>query len=714
MTQNLLVDVFCTVSQSVLFIGLFAMFWTAWRQQSSLAEALLFGVASFTVMINAIVVGLSILPIHRPLDWLWLCELAVLAVTILVLRCLGGSAFYGKITRERCTSMRDAAAATWKNLGTTDRAILAFSVVIIAASLAVYSLSGILTAPLSWDVLSYHIPLAVQPFQDGKLGILQHPLPWVQGYPRGVGNLWFWTLYWTHSDVLFNSVQFLYAIQLLLAVWLFGERLGLTICQQILAVLTTVTMPLFYLLTTTGYTDIAVAASSLTLFFLFSPGTFWKSNTNAWCLFAAMTLCQTFTAKVPVTTLVALAVFLSACGILRMLRRANSLLVDQQEISRDHHRHFWAIALTRQILAKLKRAQFGDGAAVKSAGRKTIGPPTLVACAAIILLGLFQYIQNTILYSNPIFPLRLTLLGKVVFEGPLDPALFGSGVSSTFGKLPTFTTTKALYATYFDWYTPLTVDSLGSYGPTVGIVCLGFALMCGLGAIARLDVVVGGAFMAGLLSLWIPASFVPRYGLMFVVILIPVAFNQRALSRRGQSGLGLAVLILSCFTSLIWMDAVRVGWLWNSSHPEYSVWNLRQRNSFMPKRHHMGEPFYPGPGVVSFLHEKSTRGKVLVWNVTGFSGLLWNREYSNRSIFLAGCKDDYHPQGAHFLKSPTEPEMKAWIRRVQDLGADHVLVYTKSAYAKELGTLDNIYRLAYADSTEIGDNAMSIYERIVR
>jgi len=69
--------------------------------------------------------------------------------------------------------------------------------------------------------------------------------------------MWYWSLQWTHTDLLFHPVQLAFGLQLMLAMYVLARRTGAAPWAAILASLAIATTPIFYLLTVGGYIDVA-------------------------------------------------------------------------------------------------------------------------------------------------------------------------------------------------------------------------------------------------------------------------------------------------------------------------------------------------------------------------------------------------------------------------------------------------------------------------
>ncbi|MGD8453886.1 MAG: hypothetical protein PVJ57_18885 [Phycisphaerae bacterium] len=590
---------------------------------------------------------LSLVPGSRPLDWLPAVH-GVLAVGLL-----------GWTTRAGgWRALRDALRRAG-GVGSS-RVLIA-----LAAWLGVFALYGAYLVPGTWgahrvpgawDVLSHYLPMAIQPYQDGRLGPVLSDLPWAETYPRGVPLLWYWTLQWTGTDLLFNPVQLAFGVQLLLAAYVLARRSGVPLRASVLAVFIVGTMPVFFMLATSGYIDLPVAATAVTAVAFLAPPREPDAPLGRDWLWVAAAIAECCLIKLP------------------LLPAALAGL---------------ALAQTVLFRAGWRRA-FGEVWRFLASKRG-------VLALLLIALGCHQYIGNWIAHGNPVYPLRVSIAGVEVFGGTIDPAGFGSGAQSTFGDVQQMRPWQRFLTAWSDFRQPLTMDSLGSFGPVFLLaVLVPFVIFVARGLWRRQSWPVTLGLMFGV-GLFTPA-FVPRYGLSLAVIAVVGAADTLArLSARWWTHAQRIVVVLcvlgavasgaSIFSNLRWIIREAGGSL-----------PLRSRNAFLYEKHTAGLPSHCSPELTRYLHEHSGAGDTLAWNVMTFHGLLWNPRYTNRVIHLPGTPRDIWPARG---PGPSPAEIDDWCARLSRLHAKHVLVYANSPYADCLrqGRVPG-YHLGFADPAD--------------
>jgi hypothetical protein len=144
--------------------------------------------------------GLSWFPTTRPLDWLSAGQvaLAVLGVVFLPWRS------FALFVKECLLYV----VAQWRRARWLIKLVMGG----LGGVLIVYFFFGFFLNPSGIDSLMYHIPVAVQPFQDGRVNTFDSSVPWTYLYPKAVELVWSWTLLVARSDLLFLPILFLFGL----------------------------------------------------------------------------------------------------------------------------------------------------------------------------------------------------------------------------------------------------------------------------------------------------------------------------------------------------------------------------------------------------------------------------------------------------------------------------------------------------------------------
>ncbi len=617
--------------------------------------------AGVVLLVNAEVWCLSLVPLGRPLRWLPGVHVGLLVVLLVATLRRGGGRVWGATLRRAWCELREYCRDVGLVVSLANLALLLL--------LLGYFAIGAYQVPGAWDDLEYHVPMAVQPYQDGRLGSVTSDLPWPNAYPRGTELLWYWTLQWSGSDLLFHPVQLAFGIQALLATYVLARRTGASASAATLAAIILGTTPVFFILSTSGYVDLAVAAGVVSVIaFLAPPEDPAAEPTRDWPL-AALALAEACLVKLPL-----LAAVLAGIGFLQAV-----------------FRHGPARNGVRRV-SQFFRARRGWLAAV------------------LVLIACHTYWRHLLEHRNPFYPMKVSLAG-VLFDGPLDGSQFGAGGHTTFGKpVREMSHFERFYYAWMDLMQPPNVDSFGSFGPVLPVLVLAPFLIALLALGWPVDtwrLALGAMFAA---CLFTPA-FLPRYGIpMIAVALAGAAWTVSRLTGAALRGYVIVALLFCGVGVAISARAVWQGYEWTWRQAGGTL-PLAARNSFLLERTRVGGEMYCLPTVIQYIRTHSGPADLLVWNVRTFPALLWNRTYSNRVIHLPGAARDTYPGSAALLTVPTAPELARWLQRLGALRPKHVLVYAESAYAQALqaGRIAG-YEIAYADPPERLKWRMALFE----
>ncbi len=579
-------------------------------------------VATF-LLLNLEVWLLSLMPVARPLDWVPLVHLTLLTAGYVVLR------------KRRTASFWFDLKYSWHRLPLTWRSVLVvggFLWLLYVVIGACIGLGGV-------DELSYHGPQAVMLLQEGRLGAFDHPLPWVSAYPRGAANIWGWTMFWTRSDVLFHPVQAMFALQLVAHVAGLAGLLGANRSARIAVGVGLLAMPLVAKLSLLSTSDLCFAAATVGVVAFLVGSALLRQPLGSWRDFLGLlAFAQAAACKVPVVAAWAFAVLVS-------LRTVQA----------------WRLRSSEAKAARMLRVAVGLG---------------------LILVACHSYLLNWWRHNNPLYPITIEVAGRTIFVGPHPPA-GNVGVSSTMGAVNSMTLPRKYHAAWADWYAPLTEDSLGSAGPVLLLGWVPLAAAFFLGAAmhpARVIVALGMVILGWLM---IPGFFAPRYSLALYGVaaaLAAVVAGRSGASSRAQVRL-LLLLGISGLTFVTGPLSDTLKWV----RANNGAWFSPLRTSRIAEGHPVGFPdIYPGPAMIRAIRDNCDATARLAWNVSAFQALLWNRDYSNRVIFVPGHPDERYPSGPHARVRPSEAQAETWRARVDEVGATHVLVYSGTAYSEML------------------------------
>jgi len=624
-----------------------------------LSEAIIVAVAGFVLLTNVEVYGISAWPGPRPLRHLPAVHTAITIALLLYLQIRYGIAGWQALGR-----------AFWTGLD-SGRFPLFTKLCVAVAGLAALGLliAGAYLVPATWDPLAYHIPMAIQPYQDGRVGAVLSDLPWARTYPRGVPLMWTWTLLWTHSDLLFNPALLLMGLQFAVAAYALARRMGVQRWAAALGLPVLITMPIFWVLCTTGYVDLAPAGAVLsTLVFLAPQRGREPARLPDWLL-AVIPAGQALLVKMPLL----LVALVGVVAIGRLLCGRWGVLWN------DVRRFAWSV---RGVFALL-----------------------------VVVLASHTYIENLVQYGNPFYPIRLGAGVEDGKRGVVGTAGFGMGAATRAPKpVAHMNMWEKYYYSWTDFVEPANPDSFGSFGP---ILPYGLLLPAAASVIAAVTTWKRWSLTyVALIALCLPTpAFLPRYGLVLVALLV-VGALQTISHIRGRAAVGYALIVLGLTWSGIRPPETQVEgtieWLCKVNGGSLP---LAQRSGVVLETFGAGgRPYYPSARMVREIRERSQAGDTLAWNVSCFHTLLWNRTYSNRVVYLPGAPREGWPSDPLRAKPPTDAELAEWVRKLQALAPRHVLVYGKGRYAARLRDEPGLgYVAVYEDAP--GGHPMVLFER---
>lgn len=586
-----------------------------------------------TMAIQVHMLALSQLPVTEPLRALPVAHLLLtVGILGLALRHIGVRAA-GAALRELLPVSR-ATTSPW---GVGGLLALAALVAVLTATLG----WGQLTAPSGVDELAYHVPQAVHIIQDGMVGRPDNYLPWIFAYPQGASMLWAWSMSYSSTDQGFHAVQVAFGAQAVVAVYVLARRSGARQAPALLAALMLASAPIFFRLTTTSTADMCFTAGTLTMITFLAPSR--PGQQAADLRLVLLGFAQAASAKIPV-----LAVLLGGALLLHLLWRNRSLLTLR------------AVRPGLRLLPDLA---------------------VVVALGA----GLSTYAVNTWTYGNPMWPLGVHLAGQEL-EGPLEAFTDASiGAQTSWGDSATMSRAEHWAASFFDWTQPLTEDSLGSFGAAVGLLALPLSVVALVVALRRRDswiLTLAATCAAAMVA--VPVLFVPRYGLPAVAVTIAMAAIGLSRLRRVPTVAMVIMVTLALASTLPSARLAAETARWYALNADDEAWWV-DRGRSVAEKHRLNDPrSAPAPELVRYIRREVGEGELLVWNITGYPTLMWNRDFSNTIRFLQGSAREDYPIGPSAALMPTQQEIAEWMGEVERLAPDHVVVYRDSAYAAAL------------------------------
>lgn len=256
--------------------------------------------------------------------------------------------------------------------------------IVICGFVVLVSLSrALLMPPLAWDSLTYHLTFAALWIQKGTLMVFQAPDQMQTAYFPINGELFSaWLLLPFHSDLIVNAMNFPLTLLGGISCYALARELGLSRKESSWAPALICFAPMIYSLITTAYTDTAVFAFSVAsvLFALrfMKTGVIYEAFFS---LVAAGIVLGTKYNSIPLVGLIVTAVFIKMFMV-------------------KHKRLLLKVVLL------------------------------LVGLMMLCMLGGRQYINNTIVAGNPIYPFPFKIFNQTIFSGWSQAAQVEKAVSA--------------------------------------------------------------------------------------------------------------------------------------------------------------------------------------------------------------------------------------------------------------------------------------------
>jgi hypothetical protein len=320
--------------------------------------------------IPALMLALSCIPLHRPLDHLRPVQACISLASLawLILR----RAESGTFLRTLFASLRDGLLhASWT---------IKCAAAVGAATHLCSTLLGAWDAPSMFDEIQYHMPAALQAWQDGRVGPVTH---WrtdnfADSYPRGAQLIQGWAFAISHSDAALHTVNGFFGAILGACAAIGARRLGCSRQWAIAAAALVLPVQGVMLMSRLGYIDLTVAGV-LALATVFAIP---ESQTES----------QTQGNSTTRAGLGSLLVFLSACVAATWMK---------------FHAAPICAALGAVRLISIFHTE--RWAALRD----------LAWYALALTLAWIPLARTWVVYGTPIYPLELRVGTTVIFDGPL-------------------------------------------------------------------------------------------------------------------------------------------------------------------------------------------------------------------------------------------------------------------------------------------------------
>lgn len=508
------------------------------------------------------------------------------------------------------------------------------------------------------DGAMYRLVVVMQPWQDGRIGHVTHPwYAFADAYPRTVELLASWTVLCTGNTVGVLLVNWYGLVVFAAAAYVVGRRVGLSRRWSLSIAALVATTPLPIYLTCVLYDDLPVGAW-LTAALALAMRPRWRVWTGAdlaaCCLALALAMSAKFSAVPP-------------AGLIGALLLADSF----RPRVRARAVRWWAVA---------------------------------GGLAASVVIASGQYVRSWVLFGSPLWPLKVSFGGTVVFDGPLQSDWLYTVARGSWGE-------RWMTALYKLFQTT-SQDANGSFGVLFAAGVIPAAVVGIVLALRRPRAV--GPNVWFVLALFFSAFLVPegtvlRYSLYMLAPGYAIFIVMMRRSGVGWVGRALpgVVAVMLLVNIADWGRAVakevakQVRSGISLTSPE------RNRDWYMRFS-------WISPGIDASMHA-AVHGQVhpgerLVYAVNCLPGLLYDNRFTY-AIEYRSVASWADPQSPPDVETATDAQIRAWLVSLRNDGIDAVLVHAGSVEDVALASPGSGFSRSFEGKPGGEQPAANIYRR---
>jgi len=347
-----------------------AAIWVVLARRSlfdGIAERALLSLALVPLLLLGELFLFTLVPIERPLRALlpWAHFIPVAASLVLLYRSRA-------VARSERVQAVAACAKVWAHADRPTRFLLLIAGTVLAMTFA----WGAWNAGDEHDGAMYRLVMAVQPYQDGVIGPIRYQYSFADAYPRTIELLYSWTLLSLGNSVGLHLVNWYGLVLLGLGTHVLARRAGLDCIASLRCAALVVSTPLPAYLTGVLYNDLASCAPMVAgaAFALPPRGRPWSRQD------------------------------LLACAACMMIGASGKLTI--------------AIGAGLVVLVRIIACLFACQRQDEQRPRVSLG-----ACLFVFgitgAIAFIPYLRSWILYSSPVWPLRMCVGPFLLFDGPM-------------------------------------------------------------------------------------------------------------------------------------------------------------------------------------------------------------------------------------------------------------------------------------------------------
>ncbi|UCH81092.1 MAG: hypothetical protein JSW20_00385 [Nitrospiraceae bacterium] len=352
----------------------------------------------------------------------------------------------------------------------------------------------------TWDALWYHLPIVGYIMQNGAVQELANNSfieQFINIFPKNIELFFLWNIIFLKSDVLIDLSQMLFTLVGVLAVFSMAIKLEIREEYAMYAALLFFFTPVIILQSTTNYVDIAISVLFLAaLNFLISNCEL--TSWNSVMVINNIKQRKMFLLLGGLTT----GILLGAKGSGPLFLVILSALVMIQKV-----RKYMAYTRNPDMLKEY-------------IARKVMKSYLIYFIVPAVMMGGYWYMKNWVLYDNPVYPMDVSIMGKVLFKGLYKDMI--EPVPDTIKKLSFFARPIYVWMEHIEFY--LYDSRLGGLGPIWFILFIPSLVFSTLHALknrkyqflAVVAIIMTGFFIY-------PRHWTPRY-VIFIVGLGALSF----------------------------------------------------------------------------------------------------------------------------------------------------------------------------------------------
>ncbi|MCC7388296.1 MAG: hypothetical protein IT431_05965 [Phycisphaerales bacterium] len=611
------------------------------------AERVLFALVAAPLVPLVEVLALSLLPVERPLrlalPWVHLAVATACAASLLGARRWLAPAAGAGVRRAR---------RVWAALDGATR----IAVVVASAAVLLALLHGAWNTGDEHDGALYRMLVAVQPFQDGRVGWVTFPLDdFADAYPRTIELLYSWTMLCTGTTVGFHLVNWYFLLVLAAAAYVLARRARLRHRLAVLCAALTATTPMPIYLTGVLYNDLPVCALLAAGVAFCAPrrrGAWGRSDLAGFALAVALGASAKFSVAI-------------GAGVLS------------------------AVVLGGLVVG---------GPRVRGRGwRGGVGSvPTVLAIAGAAMVAATPYVRSWVLYGSPLWPLRVEVGPWTVFDGPMAPEQLWITARGPW--------LERWGAAVYKLFQTTSQDANGAFGLLFAVGVVPAAVVFAAKTVRR-----PSALRVLLVCMFWYVALVPvSTNLRYSLHILPAGYVMLCALLPGRRSVGRGRVVTPVLLVMLAVNSADYARTVVREVGEQLRWGASLTDPVRNRLWYM-RFMYVKPGVApethGAVHGLVRPGERLVYSVQALGGLLYDPFFTYAIEYRSV---EYY---ARHNGIAVDEAAGAWLSSLLDDDIDAVLVYAGSAEDRALGGAGTSFGLAYDQPDEPASRRARVYRR---